>query len=288
MKSFRYYTEYVNASTPAFAVGGASTGPGMGQYSPVADLNAQKKKQRRTKQDPDIKDSPGTEPAKYYAKDASGKGMAKSTKQARDRHFTKGAEKSDDDPSAYKPAPGDKGAKTKLSKHTQKYRKMYGEDNHTAIAKTNTSQKKELEKLKIQHDREDDRARAQDTARKNQETESLWDNIRKKKERIKKGSGEKMRKPGEKGAPTPTQIQRAQEDFELNEKIEGLVKKSEKSGIAYGILKKVYSRGMAAWKTGHRPGTTPQQWAFARVNSFITGGGARKSDADLWRQHKGK
>ena len=376
MKSFRYYTEYVNASTPAFAVGGASTGPGMGQYSPVADLNAQKKKQRRVKQDPDIKDSPGTEPAKYYAKDASGKGMAKSTKQARDRHFTKGAAKDDDDPSAYKPAPGDKGAKTKLSKHTQKYRKMYGEDGHTAIAKTNTSQKKELEKLKIQHDREDDRARAQDTARKNQETESLWDNIRKKKERIKKGSGEKMRKPGEKGAPTPAQIQRAQEDFELNEKrakqavaggkvqklvtahglkfkgkvykeidmelvkidnstqtvtfniihpkeifgnevklsfkvlkrgpfmatdtskinedfelnekIEGLVKKSEKSGIAYGILKKVYSRGMAAWKTGHRPGTTPQQWAFARVNSFITGGGARKSDADLWRQHKGK
>ena len=288
MKSFRYFTEYVNASTPAFAVGGASTGPGMGQYSPVADLNAQKKKQRRTKQDPDIKDSPGTEPAKYYAKDASGKGMAKSTKQARDRHFTKGAEKSDDDPSAYKPAPGDKGAKTKLSKHTQKYRKMYGEDGHTAIAKTNTSQKKELEKLKIQHDREDDRARAQDTARKNQETESLWDNIRKKKERIKKGSGEKMRKPGEKGAPTPAQLKRAQEDFELNEKIEGLVKKSEKSGIAYGILKKVYSRGMAAWRTGHRPGTTPQQWAFARVNSFITGGGARKSDADLWRQHKGK
>mgnify|MGYP003656394413 FL=1 len=227
MKSFSYYTEYVNASTPAFAVGGASTGPGMGQYSPVADLNAQKKKQRKTKQDPDIKDSPGTEPAKYYAKDASGKDMAKSTKQARDRHFTKGAEKSDDDPSAYKPAPGDKGAKTKLSKHTQKYRKMYGEDSHAAIAKTNTSQKKELEKLKIQHDREDDRARAQDTARKNQETESLWDNIRKKKERIKKGSGEKMRKPGEKGAPTPTQIQRAQEDFELNEKIEGLVNTKE-------------------------------------------------------------
>jgi len=27
---------------------------------------------------------------------------------------------------------------------------------------------------------------------------------------------------------------------------------------------------MAAWKTGHRPGTTPQQWAMARVNSFTT------------------
>ena len=50
---------------------------------------------------------------------------------------------------------------------------------------------------------------------------------------------------------------------ELNEKIEGLVKKAEKSGMPYGILKKVYDRGMAAWRTGHRPGTTPQQWAFA-------------------------
>ena len=56
----------------------------------------------------------------------------------------------------------------------------------------------------------------------------------------------------------------------LNEKIEGLVKKAEKSGMPYGILKKVYDRGMAAWRTGHRPGTTPQQWAFARVNSFVT------------------
>ena len=27
---------------------------------------------------------------------------------------------------------------------------------------------------------------------------------------------------------------------------------------------------MAAWKTGHRPGTTPQQWGMARVNAFIT------------------
>ena len=42
--------------------------------------------------------------------------------------------------------------------------------------------------------------------------EGLWDNIRKKKARIKAGSGEKMRKKGEKGAPTPDQIKRAQEE----------------------------------------------------------------------------
>ena len=88
-------------------------------------LELQESKPRRVKQDPDIKDSPGTEPAKYYAKDAKGKEMSKATKQARDRHFAKGAAKDDDDPSAYKPAPGDKGAKTKLSKHTKKVRKMF-------------------------------------------------------------------------------------------------------------------------------------------------------------------
>ena len=42
--------------------------------------------------------------------------------------------------------------------------------------------------------------------------EGLWDNIRKKKARIKAGSGERMRKKGEKGAPTPDQIRRAQEE----------------------------------------------------------------------------
>ena len=76
----------------------------------------------------------------------------------------------------------------------------------------------------------------------------------------------------------------------LNEKIEGLVKKSEKSKMPYGILKKVYDRGMAAWKTGHRPGTTPQQWAFARVNSFITksSGTWGKADKDLAKQVTGE
>ena len=45
--------------------------------------------------------------------------------------------------------------------------------------------------------------------------------------------------------------------------------KSKASGISVGTLKKVYRRGVAAWKTGHRPGTTPSQWGHARVNAFI-------------------
>ena len=39
--------------------------------------------------------------------------------------------------------------------------------------------------------------------------ESLWANIHKKRQRIKRGSGERMRKKGEKGAPTAAQMKRA-------------------------------------------------------------------------------
>ena len=76
---------------------------------------------------------------------------------------------------------------------------------------------------------------------------------------------------------------------ELTEKeIAGLRKKADASGIDYSILKDVYDRGMGAWETGHRPGATQQQWAYARVNSFITGGKTRTTaDSDLWKKHKG-
>jgi hypothetical protein len=80
------------------------------------------------KQDKDVKDKKGTQPAKYFAKDAEGDEMSKSTKDKRDAHFKKGAAKSDDDPSAYKKAPGDAGAKTKPSKHTKKFKQMFGEE----------------------------------------------------------------------------------------------------------------------------------------------------------------
>ena len=60
--------------------------------------------------------------------------------------------------------------------------------------------------------------------------------------------------------------------------------------MPYGILKKVYDRGMAAWRTGHRPGTTPQQWGMARVNSFTTksSGTWGKADKDLAAKVRGE
>lgn len=52
------------------------------------------------------------------------------------------------------------------------------------------------------------------------EKRGLWDNIHAKRERIKRGSGERMRKPGEKGAPTAAALKAAQtnEGFETSEK----------------------------------------------------------------------
>lgn len=66
-----------------------------------------------------------------------------------------------------------------------------------------------------------------------------------------------------------------------------LKKKSDKTGFPLGILRQVWNRGYAAWKTGHIPGTTPQQWAMARVNSFVTGGKTTKmSDKALYQRAK--
>jgi|TARA_B100000424_G_scaffold195119_1_gene152522 hypothetical protein len=44
-----------------------------------------------------------------------------------------------------------------------------------------------------------------------EEKPGLWANIRKKRARIKRGSGERMRKKGEAGAPTAAQMKRAKE-----------------------------------------------------------------------------
>ena len=75
----------------------------------------------KTAQDPDIADKKGSQPKRYHA------GLAKSTKKARDAHFKKHGKKADDDSSAYKPAPGDKDAKTKPSKYTKACKDMYDE-----------------------------------------------------------------------------------------------------------------------------------------------------------------
>ena len=67
---------------------------------------------------------------------------------------------------------------------------------------------------------------------------------------------------------------------DLDESTKAVRKKADKSKMPYSVLKKVYDRGMAAWKGGQRPGATQVQWALARVNSFITKGSGTWGGAD--------
>ena len=115
-----------------------------------------------TPQDKDVKKKKGTQPKKYYS------GLSKDVKDKRADHFKKDKYKKGD--TDYKPAPGDKDAKTKPSIHTKKFKQMYGEV---------------VDKL-------------------DEKGKGLWHNIHMKRKR-----GEKMRKKGEKGAPTPDAIARA-------------------------------------------------------------------------------
>jgi hypothetical protein len=57
------------------------------------------------------------------------------------------------------------------------------------------------------------------------------------------------------------------------EKNISLSAKSKISGVPLSILKKVYNKGLAAWRGGsHRPGASQHQWGVSRVNSFLTCG----------------
>ena len=85
--------------------------------------------------------------------------------------------------------------------------------------------------------------------------------------------------PGDASAETKKSKHTMKFDRMFNED-KGLDAKAKKSGISKSILKKVYDRGLAAYKTGHRPGATAPQWAMARVNSFITKGKGTWGGAD--------
>jgi hypothetical protein len=259
------------------------------------------------KQDKDVDDKDGTQPAKYYAGD-----MAKSTKSKRDAHFK--AKKSG-------PAPGDADAKTKPSTHTKKFKQMFGEvlpDNADQGDYIDDFEKSDAPQFK---GKSKEKRKDMAIAAYLSKNESFLDNVNrmlsesghtdvasmKNKIQIAQKAlmtmqGELTKLGDEDDLPTwwtnkvATAVSRLDdmsdyidtqvEDVQLDEKIAGLVKKADKSGMPYSVLKKVYDRGMAAWKTGHRPGTTPQQWAFARVNSFTTksSGTWGKADKDLAKQ----
>ena len=268
------------------------------------ELNMYKEEKDRTKtpQDPDVKDREGTQPKSYF------KGVKKSTKDDRDRAFKKGADKHHKDSSAYPDShPGDKGAKTKLSKHTKKYRDMFGEGKNMKATKVAIDREKKL--IALRHDRMRDQARTADTkiANRKEDTEldemipksTMYALVQKGKVVAKGSKSDMMSKKKKEGgtvynAPSKKVGDAMKEAIDYSaymteDATAALKKKAEKSGIPLGILRQVYNRGMAAWRTGHRPGASQQQWAFARVNSFITKGSGTwgKADKDLAAKVRG-
>ena len=191
----------------------------------------------------------GAEQPKYHA------GVSDSTKEKRVAQFKRQAKMADDNPKAYKPAPGDKTAKTKPSKYTKQYQDMYGEGVEMemkeffnlidtieeAVSPIDAKHDRQRKQLKIRHEREKSRQQVRSIRR-----EDLNDAF-------------------------------AEHNMLTEKSKSALADKASKSGISVGTLRKVYNRGVAAWKTGHRPGTTPQQWGYARVNAFI----AKKKKGNL-------
>ena len=122
----------------AIGQGGVDMAPNMGRR--LKTINVTDRRRRKDKhpvmlkrfrqyaeamssrQDSDIADRKGSQPAVYHT------GLKKSTKNKRDAQFKKQSKMADDNPAAYKPAPGDKSAKTKPSIHTKKFKKMFGDD----------------------------------------------------------------------------------------------------------------------------------------------------------------
>ena len=93
--------------------------------------------------------------------------------------------------------------------------------------------------------------------------------------------------PTDKGKKSVKSRYTAAFEKKYSEKLKGLKgdklrKVSKVTKVPYKILKAVYDRGLAAWRTGHRPGASQQAWGWARVYSFVMGGKTRyTADADL-------
>ena len=232
--------------------------------------------EKRVAQDPDVKSKKGTQPKKYY------KTLSKKEKDKRATHFAKQDYKKSDGEKDYKPAPGDKGAKTKKSKFTKKFDRMYGEEtpaNATGTAVAGTGDDSSTIVMKKKKEKETMKDRLLRRFKIKETIDRTVPDLERPKDDIK-----------EKAKMMKSMAMKA--NVNLDETIKAVKNKAEKTGMPYSILKQVYNRGMAAWKGGHRPGATQQQWALARVNSFVTKssgtwGGADKDLAKKVRASKG-
>ncbi len=68
---------------------------------------------------------------------------------------------------------------------------------------------------------------------------------------------------------------------------DSLEAKAKVTGVPLWAIRESYNRGLAAWRTGHRPGATEQQWGYARSASFLLCGRTHyTTDSDIVRKVK--
>jgi hypothetical protein len=225
----------------------------------------------------------------YYA------GLSDSTASKRSAQFNKQSKKHWDDPSAYKKAPGDS-KKTKPSKWNEKFKKMYGEGEEldevfgSPPGGNLTGEGDDCSECGVTEsdfDESDFTYAAAQAAAAGKKTFKFGGKEHQVK--MSKEKGEKI--IGEREEIVEALL--AADDILCEEDIiEGLSEKTrtalknkaEKSRAPLGALTTVYNKGLAAWRTGHRPGANQHAWAMARVNSFLAGGPARKVDNAQWKQ----
>ena len=93
--------------------------------------------------------------------------------------------------------------------------------------------------------------------------------------------------PTDKGKKVRKSRYTAAFEKKYSEKLKGLKgdklrKITKVTKVPYKTLKMVYDRGLAAWRTGHRPGASQQAWGWARVYSFVMKGKTYyTADSDL-------
>ena len=71
----------------------------------------------------------------------------------------------------------------------------------------------------------------------------------------------------------------------LHPGVHSLEERARVTGVPLRFIRECYNRGMAAWRTGHRPGATQQQWGYARVSSMLLCGKTYSTtDSDIVRK----
>lgn len=246
----------------------------------------------------EAKAKPGPDP--YH------RGLSDDDVEDKEDQIKKQAKMDDDDPDAYKEMPGDEEARekgeVKKSKHTKSYDELYGDETDEALSDHEKEKEVDYDELYKEYPYK----RKKRARRKNESvvTEACWDGYKKVGMKTKDGkqvpncipeselhvdeavklaciecdevnTAGKWKKNKGFCPSCKTSSSAVQESFINEEKLDasaekGLKNKADDTGVPIGILRDVYRRGMAAWKSGHRPGAGQQQWAYARVNSFLT------------------